>query len=76
VPQLGPLSPALRNAFDHEVNEATFPAVVKQMQTIRSSMPAPAAGSVPATGQQMPGQETPAPAPAQPQPQQQPGAPQ
>ena len=84
VPQLGPLSPALRNAFDYEVNEATFPAVVKQMQTIRSSMPAPAppAGSMP--GQQMPmpmpGQEMPAPAPAQPQPQpqpqQQPGTPQ
>ena len=73
VPQLGPLSPALRSAFDYEVNEGTFPAVVKQMQTIRSSMPnaAPPAGSMPAPGQPMPmpapGQQPPAPAPAQPQ---------
>ncbi len=58
VPQLGPLGPALRNAFDYEVNEGTFPEVVKQMLTIRSSQPAPAApaGAVPAPGQPQPAQ--------------------
>jgi hypothetical protein len=82
VPQLGPLSPALRSAFDYEVNEGTFPEVVKQMQTIRSSMPGanPPAGAVPAPGQQvpmpMPGQPEAMPAQPQQQPGQQPGAPQ
>jgi hypothetical protein len=55
VPQLGPLGPALRSKYEFEVNEGTFPAVVKQMQTLRPAQPqAPPAGAVPNPGQPLP----------------------
>ncbi|HEV2149392.1 MAG TPA: peptidylprolyl isomerase [Longimicrobiaceae bacterium] len=56
VPQLGPLGPALRSKYEFEINEGTFPAVVKQMQTLRPAQPQlPPPGAVP------PGQPLPAP---------------
>lgn len=56
VPPLGPIGTALRRAYGYEINEATFPKVVKAMQTIRASQPQPAppAGGMPQGAPPMP----------------------
>ncbi|HEX7242882.1 MAG TPA: peptidylprolyl isomerase, partial [Longimicrobiaceae bacterium] len=50
APQIGPLSPALRAKYDSQINEGTFPKVVKSIQTIRGPQQPPApqpGGAVP-----------------------------
>ncbi|MBV9773212.1 MAG: hypothetical protein JO040_04645, partial [Gemmatimonadetes bacterium] len=56
VPPLGPIGAALRRAYESEVNEATFPKVVKAIQTARASQPQPAApaGGMPQGAQPVP----------------------
>lgn len=65
APSLGPLAPALRTAYPHEVNEGTFPKVVQSIQAVRAAQPAPTppAGAPPAPGAQ-PGTQAPPPPPA------------